>query len=78
MLYIRNLLPLPKADPEGGHRGHVPPLASLNIYSILNNCVIFTTLVHLREALSYYMYRPTSKTVIQKPVGLYHCILSSL
>ena len=70
------ILKVSKADPGG--RGHVPPppLASLIIYLFLNNFVIFTTLVHLREALSYY--RPTFKTVIQEPADLsaYHCIWS--
>ena len=46
---------------KGGSRGaqgaRAPHLASLIIYSFLNNFVIhvFTTLVHLREALSYYI-----------------------
>ena len=26
--------------------------------------------MHLREALGYYVYRPTSKTVIHEPTGL--------
>ena len=48
-----------KADPGGGGTGGTcPPLASLIIYSFLNNFVIFTTLVHLREALSYYVGLP--------------------
>ena len=37
--------------------GHVPPFSFPN-YSFLNNFVIFTTLVHLREALSYYVGLP--------------------
>ena len=43
---------------HGGHRCPPPPLASLIIYSFLSNFVIFTTLVHLREALSYYVGLP--------------------
>ena len=38
----------------GGAQGaRAPPLASLIIYSFLNNFVIFTTLVPLRDALAY-------------------------
>ena len=48
---------LTKVDP-GGTGGTCPPLASLIIYSFLNNFVIFATLVHLREALSYYVGLP--------------------
>ena len=42
----------------GGTGGTGPPLASLIIYSFLNNFVIFPTLVHLRKALSYYVDLP--------------------
>ena len=49
-----------KGGSKGGHRGHVPPpLASLIIYSFLNNFVIYTTPVHLREALSFYVGLPS-------------------
>ena len=47
-----------KADPRGAQGARAPHLAPLIIYSSLNNFFIFTTLVHLRETLSYYVDLP--------------------
>ena len=61
-----------KADRGGGAQGaRALPLASLSIYSFLNNFVIFTTLVHLREAMSYCVGLPLKVSFMSRSIPLY-------